>query len=887
MFNYDSIDCREIAVRLGVQPQDGTYSASAENSTFHCFNKAAHKNGDRNPSLSIYYGGFLCGGCGIKGNRRDLVMDILRIDENAADEWLRSTFPHAVSNSNVPVPIASPAAIKEQPSDNKRSYQVRHISSSAKHKTLHYRLTPDQLRDVTEQDIINIEKEINKFYSLDAFVATRCKIIDGPVEITLKKTGEKRNIKVYGIVLPPKGAANMYSVPCLNENCDEAIVVEGVTDFLTAATMQLHAHFTILARFNKTTAIKVNKGISNYFVVRDDDETVDQLRKYVHNEVRLKNTIRECILSDINYKDYTKKVKDLSDLWEYFNRNGKDFEFDSAIDWFIGLIRKKSQLLVFEGESFKDENLAISEQFWSDDGKTIFLTAFYKELENRGWCWIRDEFSSDVDKFELVQIKNNIIIRKFPAELPNYAMRVIAEQEIAAIDPKLGNAVARALHRDHQIFSPVKLSYLPFKNIDTYRDDFNTFGLFFNDFTVGLSADEFGYGIEKIDYCDLSKPIWASSIKNNDVDFKIISETFDYYSSDQTPYLTLNSEKHAAKSEFAEFLKDICRNPDTEEPDIPRLMSLVSVFGYLCHDRQPGEAITVIFTESNLGHTSEGGTGKSMIIKALGHVRNICILPCRDMKSSDDFKYDTFMKNDRVIVFEDVNKSFDFQTLYNTSTEGITINKKMARKVTLLDWLSPKTVVTSNDPVASDDGWSTERRRFDMELLRYYNKLRSPEIKFGHRFFSGWDSKEWSKFYGFACWCVSEFFRNQNRIADYESRTIKLRQLIVGLSQEAVDDIDEWFRSQALSTYHESNHGIVEFLVDTLGKRELRTKIRDTVGVEQKRLPDKIIDTLLNKYCHINKINTKSVRKDKKRHTLYYGSLSAFGLSDDDLKPSL
>ena len=59
------MDCIELATKLGIR------KSSTEHKYF-CFNKNAHKNEDKNPSLMIYPESFTCCACGIKGNNIEL-----------------------------------------------------------------------------------------------------------------------------------------------------------------------------------------------------------------------------------------------------------------------------------------------------------------------------------------------------------------------------------------------------------------------------------------------------------------------------------------------------------------------------------------------------------------------------------------------------------------------------------------------------------------------------------------------------------------------------------------------------------------------------------------------------------------------------------------------
>jgi hypothetical protein len=77
----ERLDVRTLAGHLGLDVR----SRTADRWVARCFNGAAHKHGDRNPSLALYADGYHCHGCGERGD----VYDLWR--------WHRGgTFPEAV-----------------------------------------------------------------------------------------------------------------------------------------------------------------------------------------------------------------------------------------------------------------------------------------------------------------------------------------------------------------------------------------------------------------------------------------------------------------------------------------------------------------------------------------------------------------------------------------------------------------------------------------------------------------------------------------------------------------------------------------------------------------------------------------------------------------------
>ena len=227
MIDYDKIDCRDVAIKLGIKAT--TTNFDGKNAVpFHCFTNK-HPNGDRTASLSIYNNGYVCG-CGIEGNTTDLIQEYNKCNETEAKQWLVDNFAHATNNHTTngtktrpTKPVATIESTKQQvrwvesaPTDTNGKYLKTIFVKSA---NIHDIRTPNEI------DLKNIQDTINKNYTPQAFEVGGVKFSD--------------NISWYGtikagIVMPIKPANNIYTTNSINTQSVVGIVVEGVTDYLTA-----------------------------------------------------------------------------------------------------------------------------------------------------------------------------------------------------------------------------------------------------------------------------------------------------------------------------------------------------------------------------------------------------------------------------------------------------------------------------------------------------------------------------------------------------------------------------------------------------------------------------------------------------------------------------
>ena len=72
---------KELAISLGINVRGGVGTAAA-----HCFNTAAHPNGDRNPSLVLQpdTNTFECKSCGVRGDGIKLIELVKGVDFKTA-----------------------------------------------------------------------------------------------------------------------------------------------------------------------------------------------------------------------------------------------------------------------------------------------------------------------------------------------------------------------------------------------------------------------------------------------------------------------------------------------------------------------------------------------------------------------------------------------------------------------------------------------------------------------------------------------------------------------------------------------------------------------------------------------------------------------------------
>lgn len=226
---------------------------------------------------------------------------------------------------------------------------------------------------------------------------------------------------------------------------------------------------------------------------------------------------------------------------------------------------------------------------------------------------------------------------------------------------------------------------------------------------------------------------------------------------DDSPTLTRDWKFTFDMSEFEDFLELACGRSDGDPNWMARKDAIMSLLGYeICCAKESVNYFPVIVEKSLDDHN--GGTGKSLITKALSYMRKTCFL---DFKTWDDdqrfFFADMAKTLPRVARCEDLPKSFDLEKMFNRLTEGFKADIKGKDSVTLSMETMPKFIATSNSYLKGT-GNSYTRRYKEYEITDWW-RGKNPEKHYGHMLYFDWAEEEWQRFDAFMALCACKYLR--------------------------------------------------------------------------------------------------------------------------------
>lgn len=342
------------------------------------------------------------------------------------------------------------------------------------------------------------------------------------------------------------------------------------------------------------------------------------------------------------------------------------------------------------------------------------LTAFFT---NRGYFITR----TSKTKFILIRIIDNIVVevgkKELKDEILNFLINVDeCPQHIHQFALK---DIAKAVNDEF-------LETLPEKHIDFRRDKKDSIYLYYQNGIVKVDCME----ISVHKYETLNGYIWESQILQRDF-----------------------IEGDRDESDFKKFIFNIS-NQDSE-----RFYSLCSMIGFLIHNyKNPAYCPAIILNDEVISDNPEGGTGKGILINAIQQFMKTTVIEGKTFNFDKNFVYQDVNTDTKIIAFQDVNKSFDFERLFSVLTDGINVEKKGMQSVHFDFEDSPKIIISTNRAIRGA-GNSHKRRRFEVEISQYYNGSRSPLDEFKKMFFKEWSTDEFSDFDTFMAECCQYYLR--------------------------------------------------------------------------------------------------------------------------------
>lgn len=280
------------------------------------------------------------------------------------------------------------------------------------------------------------------------------------------------------------------------------------------------------------------------------------------------------------------------------------------------------------------------------------------------------------------------------------------------------------------------------------------------------------------------------------------------------------------KNDYSNFIFNI----SNKEP-----LAIETCIGYLlCTYKNRSNNKAIILNDEIITPNPEGGTGKGLFIQGISQIRKTHIIDGKMHNDKASFQNQSVSLDDKILVFDDIPKNFNFENQFSLITEGITIRHLYKDPIKLSVQDSPKIVLSTNYAVKGE-GNSHDRRRHEIEIAQYYGKDLNPEDEFGRQLFDEWDDNDYHKFDNYMVYCIQSYLKNG--LVKQNAKNINLRKFIA----ESAMEFYEWMNEEAEIIYNKR-----------LDKKEYYNRFVDSYPDFKKWLRQNTFTKWIKKYCDYN-----------------------------------
>jgi len=197
----------------------------------------------------------------------------------------------------------------------------------------------------------------------------------------------------------------------------------------------------------------------------------------------------------------------------------------------------------------------------------------------------------------------------------------------------------------------------------------------------------------------------------------------------------------------------------------------------------------VIFCEEIEDSNKGGGSGKSILIKAINKIIDGMVLDGEMFDPKQPFALQRYKLGQSFIAVEDSSKKMSLKHFKSLITEGITIDKKNKDQLYLPYSDSPKWMFTTNYNIGGIANYE-KRRVIKFGVEPFFNISNTPDEFYQQYFFEDWDKYEWNKFFNYMLRCVQFYLKNG--IVSLPSHILNRKAIINGYTKDFAEFVEDY-----------------------------------------------------------------------------------------------
>lgn len=513
---------------------------------------------------------------------------------------------------------------------------------------------------------------------------------------------------------------------------------------------------------NKIVEILMKWWTKKYGLVDGERNNNVYILAAAFNDYGVNKTLAEYIIGQMEQSDFTKSeiAQTINSAYSNKANFGTKYYEDEVVMSKIKRelnrgkspkdIKKEMPNLPVEEDVFDEVIIDASKEsnvrkFWEKNDKGVIKIIHYLFKDFLQEYGFYKYTSHNSNKYIFVRVTNNLIDRANEEQIKDFVLKYLEKFD----DLSIYNYFADKT----RFFKEDFLSLLDTVRVHFVKDTKNFSYIYFNNCALKVTVDD----IVKVDYVDLNGYVWRDQVIDRDFEFCDSSDC-----------------------DFKKFIHNISGNEDA------KIDSLESTMGFLMSGyKDPSYCPAVILNDEVITDNPEGGTGKGLFVQAVGQTKKVVDLNGKLFKFDSQFAMQTISTDTQVVSFDDVKRGFNFENLFSTITEGITIEKKNMDAIKVPFSESPKIVITTNYAIKGK-GNSFDRRKWELEFRKHYSKEFTPVDDFGKRFFDEWDEDEWCAFDNYMINNL-QFYLNSG-LVESEFKNLEIRKL----ASETCHEFIEW-----------------------------------------------------------------------------------------------
>ena len=436
------------------------------------------------------------------------------------------------------------------------------------------------------------------------------------------------------------------------------------------------------------------------------------------------------------------------------------------------------------------------------------------------------------ENFTFIRIINNRIREASLTEIQDFIIRYVKDffsskpaNYFLDIDEEM---VLNTFYRSPQTyFSKPKLSLIGTEPFELNQDTLDIAFFYFRNGFVEVSKA----GITLRDYKHLKATIWENQVLDRDY-----------------------SSSASEESNWKKFVWNISGKKEK------RYQSIRTIIGYLSHSFFEYTLRAANFTDSKISEFDEGRTGKTLLSRAIGKVRNMTEIAGKSFRPEEEKKYQEVKMDTQVVHINDASSRLNFELLFNDITDGMRVRRLYKEPFTL----KAKMIISTNKPLAVH-GSSSLARVVEFEFADHYSKEFTPETEFGQWFFRDWNESDWASFDCFMLNCVHEYF--VYGLLEAEEINLSQRKLINETSKEFVEFMTDCFDDENGQREPFLRYGH-EFDIKELFQKFVSEF--EEYGQNARRLSQTMFTKHLKLYALHKKIKVEQKKSGSRRSLIYY-----------------